>query len=93
MTKTEFVKALADSSGMTQKDADRALHLVLNELSKALAQGEKIVLPGFGTFEVRTRGSRTGVNPQTGKKIEIAESRSPSFKAGSALKALVANMK
>ena len=64
--------------------------LIRCSISETLAKGEKIQLVGFGTFEVRERAAREGVNPRTGDKIKIAASKVPAFKAGSALKDAVA---
>ena len=59
---------------------------VLDAVTEALADGEKVALVGFGTFEVKERAARTGKNPRTGEAIEIPASKVPSFKAGAALK-------
>ena len=63
---------------------------MLDSISSALAGGDKVALTGFGTFEVRERSARQGRNPQTGESIEIAASKAPAFKAGTALKKAVA---
>ena len=59
---------------------------VIDAVTEALKDGEKVALVGFGTFEVKTRAARTGKNPRTGEVINIPEAKVPSFKAGSALK-------
>ena len=79
MKKTELVAAIAE----------KALSAVIDTISAALADGDKIQLVGFGTFEVRERGARTGKNPRTGEAIKIAASKVPAFKAGKALKDVV----
>lgn len=89
MKKQELVAAIAQEAEISKKDADRALAATINAISKALADGDKIQLVGFGTFEVRERAARTGKNPRTGEKIEIAASKVPAFKAGKALKDVV----
>lgn len=86
MNKTELVAAIADKAGIAKKDAEKALAAFVDTVADELKKGEKIQLVGFGTFEVRERAARTGVNPQTGKTIEIAASKNPVFKAGKALK-------
>ena len=86
MNKTELVAAIADKSGIAKKDAEKALAAFIDTLATELKKGEKIQLVGFGTFEVRERAAREGINPQTGKKIQIAASKNPVFKAGKALK-------
>lgn len=86
MKKTELVAAIAEKAALSKKDADKALTAVIDTISEALAEGDKISLVGFGTFEVRERGERTGKNPRTGEAIKIAASKVPAFKAGRALK-------
>ena len=86
MNKTELVAAVAAKAGLSKKDAEAAVKAVTDAITEALADGDKVALVGFGTFDVKTRAARTGKNPRTGEKIEIAEAKVPSFKAGSALK-------
>ena len=86
MNKTELVKAIAADAGLTNKDAEKALSAAIAAITKALAAGEKVSVLGFGTFEVRERGARTGLNPRTGEKLEIAATKVPAFKAGQAFK-------
>lgn len=90
MTKSELVAAIAEKTGLTKKASEEALGAVVDTISDALAKGEKVQLVGFGTFEVRERAERTGINPQTREKITIAATKTPAFKAGSALKEAVA---
>jgi DNA-binding protein HU-beta len=89
MNKTELVAAMADASGLSKKDAEKALTAFTDTVADALKKGDKVQLVGFGTFEVSERSARTGRNPQTGETIEIAASKTPKFKAGKALKDLV----
>ena len=86
MNKTELVTAMADQAGLTKKDAEAALKAFVDVITEGLKNGEKISLVGFGTFEVAERAAREGINPATGKKIQIAASKAPKFKAGKALK-------
>ena len=86
MNKTELIAAIAEKSGLTKKDSEKALLAFVESVEDALKQGEKVQLVGFGTFDVKTRAARTGINPQTKKPVEIAASKAPSFKAGKALK-------
>ena len=72
MTKTELINVVAEKTGFSKKDSDKAVVAVQ--------------LVGFGTFEVKERGERKGINPRTKKEITIAASKLPSFKAGKALK-------
>ena len=86
MNKTELVAAIAEKAEISKKDADKALAAFIDTVAKNLKKGDKIQLVGFGTFEVRKRAAREGINPQTGKKIKIAASKNPVFKAGKAFK-------
>ncbi|MFK4323025.1 DNA-binding protein HU-beta [Bacillus sp. RC145] len=89
MNKTELTKAVADKAELTQKDAAKATQAVLDAITTALANEEKVQILGFGTFEVRERSARTGRNPQTGEEMQIAASKAPAFKAGKELKEAV----
>lgn len=90
MNKTELVAAIAEKAGVSKKDAEKALGAFVNVVGETLKKGDKIQLVGFGTFETRKRAAREGKNPQTGAKIKIAASTVPAFKAGKALKDLIA---
>ena len=89
MKKTDLVAAIAEKAAISKKDADKALTAFIESVTDALNAGDKVQLIGFGTFEVRTRAARTGINPQTKKTIKIAASKTPVFKAGQAFKAAV----
>lgn len=89
MNKSELIASVAENAALSKKDAEKVINAVVDAISTALAEGEKVQLIGFGTFEVREREARTGKNPRTGEKIEIAASKVPAFKAGSALKVAV----
>jgi len=86
MNKAQLVAAIAENAGLTKKDAEKALGAFENVVIETLKKGEKIQLVGSGTFEVAERNARTGINPQTKKKIKIAASKAPKFKAGRGLK-------
>ena len=90
MNKIELITAIAEKSGMTKKDAEKALVAVVDTLTEAMVKGDKVTLAGFGAFETKTREARTGRNPKTKETIEIPATTVPVFKAGSALKAAVA---
>jgi len=90
MTKAEFITAVAEKAGMTKKDTEAALSAVIDTITDSLAKGDKIQLVGFGTFEVRERKAREGINPLTKERISIAATKVPAFKAGRALKDAVA---
>ena len=88
MNKTDLINNISGKSGLT-KDVENVLNGFLGEITEALANGDKVQLIGFGTFETRKRAGRTGRNPQTGNTIEIPESNVPAFKAGNKLKEAV----
>ena len=90
MTKSELIASVSEKTGMTKKDAEKAITAVIDSITEALVNGEKVQLVGFGTFEVRDRAERTGINPQTQQKIKIAATKTPAFKAGTTLKEAVA---
>ncbi len=86
MTKADLIAQVAANTEMTKKDAEKAVNAMLDALSNALIQGEKVTISGFGTFEVRERAARQGINPRTQEPITIEASRSIVFKQGKALK-------
>lgn len=86
MNKSELITAVAAKTGMTQKQTAPVVDSILGAISDALANGDKVQLVGFGTFEVRSRSARTARNPRTGEEIKVAASKAPAFKAGKALK-------
>lgn len=90
MNKGELITKVASKTDMTKKAAAEAVEAVLDSISEALAAGERVTLVGFGTFEVRDRAARRGVNPSTGKPIDIPATRVPAFKAGRSLRDTVA---
>lgn len=90
MNKNELVAKVADQSGLSKKDAEKALAAVIDTITAALVAGEKVQLVGFGTFETKQREARTGRNPRSGETIEIPAASLPAFKAGKALKDAVA---
>ena len=86
MNKTELIAAIAEKAGLTRKDSAAALDAFMTAVEESLKAGEKVTIPGFGTFEARERAARSGRNPRTGETIEIAASKIPAFKAGKSLK-------
>ena len=72
MTKAELVTSIAEKTGLTKKDSEKALAAFVDTVTETLAKGDSIQLVGFGTFEVRERAAREGINPRTKEKIEIA---------------------
>lgn len=86
MNKTELVASIAEKAEISKKDAEKALAAFTATVEEEMKKGGKIALVGFGTFEVRERAARTGINPRTKENITIAASKSPVFKAGKAFK-------
>jgi DNA-binding protein HU-beta len=86
MNKSELIEAIADKADVPKAQASRVLDAMASVVGDALADGNQVSMVGFGTFLVRERPARSGRNPRTGETIQIAASRSPSFKAGKALK-------
>jgi len=89
MTKAELISAVAEKSNLTKKDSDKAVSAVIDAITEALVKGEKVSLVGFGTFEVKNRAARMGINPRTKEPMPIPSSKLPAFKAGKALKEAV----
>lgn len=85
MNKTELINAIAENAGLAKTDAKKALEATLGTIAEAVKKGDKVALIGFGTFSVSERPARTGINPATGAKIEIAAKKVVKFKAGAEL--------
>jgi len=88
--KDELVQSVADSTGLSKADAERALSAYIEAITSSVASGDKIQIPGLGTFEPRERSAREGRNPQTGESIQIAATTTPGFKPATAFKNAVA---
>ena len=86
MNKTELIAAVAEKAELSRKDAEAAVSAVIDAITAALSQEEKVQLVGFGSFEVKTRAERVGRNPKTKETIQIPASKTPVFKDGKALK-------
>jgi DNA-binding protein HU-beta len=86
MNKSELISVVAEKAGFTKKDTEKVVNAVFDGISDALAEGDKVQVIGFGTFDVRERKSREGRNPATGDTITIPAVKVPVFKAGKALK-------
>jgi DNA-binding protein HU-beta len=89
MHKNEFIKQLAKETAMPQKQVNQVVKSAIELIARSLREGDKVVLTGFGTFEVRTRRSRRGVNPQTKEHIVIPQTQTPGFTASNTLKNVV----
>lgn len=88
MNKSELIRAIANKSGTTLKEATECFDNVIDAITDALKAGEKIQISGFGTFEIKSKEAREGINPKTGEKISIEASKTPIFKFGKAYKDL-----
>ena len=86
MNKKDLITEIAEETGMTKKDVATVVNATFNKITAAMASGDKVQVVGFGTFETRERGERTGINPRTKETVTIAACKAPAFKAGKALK-------
>ena len=89
MNKIDLTKIVAEKAELSKKDAAVATQAVLDAITSALANEEKVQIIGFGSFEIRERAARMGRNPQTGEEMQISASKLPAFKAGKELKEAV----
>ena len=90
MNKVKLVSSVAQKSGLSKKDSEKAVTAMLDSIVETVASGDKVQLVGFGTFKVRERQQRTGRNPRTKEEIIIPASKQPVFKAGKSFKESVA---
>ena len=86
MNKNELIRAIANKLRITLKEAAENLDGVLDAITDGLKAGEKIQISGFGTFSIKEKEAREGVNPKTGEKIKIDATKIPAFKFGKAYK-------
>ena len=86
MNKAELISAVAEKTGLSKKDSEKALNATFDVITASLEAGEKVQLVGFGVFDVKRREARVGRNPRTKEAIEIPATRIPTFKAGKSLK-------
>lgn len=86
MNKSELIESVASATNLSKKDTEATINATLEAITDTLVKGDKVVLVGFGTFEVRERAARMGRNPATKEEIQIPASKAPAFKAGKGLK-------
>ena len=86
MNKNELVRAIANNARITLKESAAYLDSFIDTITAELKKGEKIQISGFGSFEIKEKSARDGINPKTGEKIKIAASKTPTFKFGKAYK-------
>lgn len=90
MTKSELILRLAElNPHLYQRDIERIVSTVFDEISAALARGDRVELRGFGAFSVKERAARIGRNPRTGASVQVAEKHIPFFKSGKQLRDMV----
>ncbi len=89
MNKTDLIAAVAEKNDITKKDSEKIVSAVLDTIIESIANGEKVQLVGFGTFERKTRQARVGVDPRTHEPTNIPEKKVPAFKPGKAFKEAV----
>lgn len=90
MNKTELIEQIATRTSLTKADAGRAVNAVLDTIVETVANGDDVMLPGFGSFKAVQRAAREGKNPRTGEKLLIAATTAPKFSAGATFKSAVA---
>ena len=86
MNKAELIAKIAEGSGLKKCEAEKFVDTFVDTVKSAMAEGDKVQLIGFGTFEVKAREAKEGVNPATGAKIQIAACKVPAFKPSKAFK-------
>ncbi len=91
MQKTEFIEQVAKHAGVTRSEADKVVRAFMSVIEEALANGDKITLTGFGTFEVRQRSEREVTHIRTKEKVKVPASKTPAFSAGAILKQAINN--
>lgn len=89
MTKADLVEEVAKSAELSKKEAEKIVNTVLESVTQALHDGDKIELRGFGSFRLRERKARIGRNPKTGETVHVPPKKVPYFKAGKELKELI----
>ncbi len=87
MTKQEFIQKVGTKSGLSNRDAGKAVDAFLESITETLKSGDSVNFTGFGKFSAAARAARQGVNPRTGERVQIAATTVPKFSAGSQLKA------
>ena len=86
VNKGHLVDKMVETTGLNKKDVKAVVDGVFDHITEHLQRGDKVQITGFGSFEVRERAARQGVNPSTGEKLDIAASKAPAFKAGKSLR-------
>lgn len=93
MNKKELVDSIAAATGETRRVVSDVVEATIEEIQKQVKKGEKVTLPGFGTFSRRARSARTARNPRTGEEVKVKATKVPAFKPGAGFKDFVAGGK
>jgi len=86
MTKADLVEEISKETGLSKKDTGVIVNLIIENITRALAEGEKVELRGFGSFKVKSRKARRARNPRTGASVDVPAKLVPYFKASNELK-------
>ncbi|HVF54009.1 MAG TPA: HU family DNA-binding protein [Actinomycetota bacterium] len=93
MNKKELIDSIASATGESKRTVQDVVDETINQIQRTVKKGEKVTLPGFGTFERRARAARTARNPRTGEEIKVKAAKVPAFKAGAGFKEFVSGKK
>lgn len=93
MNKTELIESVAGATGESKRTVADVLDATITQVQKTVKKGDKVTLPGFGTFSRKDRKARTARNPQTGEEIKVKAAKVPAFKAGAGFKEFVSGRK
>jgi DNA-binding protein HU-beta len=89
LNKSELIDSVAKSTGESKRAVSNTIEATISTIQKQVKSGNKVTIPGFGTFERRARSARTARNPRTGEPIKVKASKVPAFKAGAGFKSYV----
>jgi DNA-binding protein HU-beta len=89
LNKSELIDSVASKTGESKRSVADVIDATIDQIQQQVKKGQKVTLPGFGTFERRNRKARTARNPRTGEEIKVAASKVPAFKAGAGFKSSV----
>lgn len=93
MNKKELIDSVTASTGETRRSVAGVIDATIDQIQKSVKKGDKVTIPGFGTFSRRARSARTARNPRTGESIKVRASKVPAFKPGAGFKEFVSGGK
>jgi DNA-binding protein HU-beta len=93
LNKKELIDSIADATGESKRTVSEVVEATIETITKQVKKGERVSIPGFGTFERRNRSARTARNPRTGEEIKVKATKVPAFKAGAGFKEAVGGKK